>query len=305
MPDRSWFVASGGEQQGPYSEAVFRDLIGKGSVTPDTLVWSEGMSDWQQAGDVPGLLSSVGGPPAVPGSGTPRPGSYALSDTPFAAAFGVWALLGRTLLLLIGYLLVIPAPWTATGFYRWFIAHVRVPQRANLAFTGEPGDIWYVFVILGLCSYAGFSGVPGLTYILIPVQAYLSWMMVRWIVANLSSEGRELPLSFTGSPWTYAGWYVLLLVSLITIVGWAWVTTAWMRWMCRNIAGTQREVLFMVGGWQVLWRTVVFALCMSLIIPIPWILRWYAGWYVSQFALGTSDIAREWLCSSDQPDAPG
>jgi hypothetical protein len=174
VPDRSWFVASGVKQQGPYSEAVFRDLIGKESVTPDMLVWSEGMSDWQQAGDIPGLLSSVRDPPAFPRSAMPETGNDAGAGGPLSATFGIWALLGRTLLMVIGTLLVIPAPWAATGFYRWFVAHVQVPQRAKLTFTGKPGDIWYVFVILGLCSYAGVSGVRGLTYILIPVQAFLS-----------------------------------------------------------------------------------------------------------------------------------
>jgi hypothetical protein len=286
MPDRSWFVAVAGKQEGPYAEAVFRDLIGNGAVTPDTLVWSEGMSDWQRAGDIPGLLSGVRGPPAFPRSGMPQTGSYASAGGPLAATFGTWALLERALLLLIGYLLVIPAPWTATGFYRWFIAHVRVPQRAELAFTGKPGDIWYVFVILGLCSYAGaVSSVPSLPLILIPLELFLNWVALRWIVANISSEERQLPLAFTGSVWAYIGWHVLFGLSFVTIIGWAWVTTAWMRWMCRNIAGTRRELSFNASGWHVLWRTVVFALCMSLIIPIPWIFRWYAGWYVSQFAL--------------------
>jgi hypothetical protein len=286
MPDRSWFIAAGGKQQGPYSEAVFRDLIGKGSVTPDTLVWSEGMSDWQQAGEIPGLVSSGRGPPAFAGSGMPQTGSHASAGRPLSAAFGVWALLGRSLLWLIGYLLVIPAPWTATGFYRWFIARVHVPQRADLVFTGKPGDIWYVFVILALCSYAGLSHVPGLPLILIPLEIFLNWVVLRWIVANISSGGRQLPLVFSGSVWAYLGWNVLFGLSFLTIIGWAWVTTAWMRWICRSIAGTRREVLFNASGWQVLWRTVVLALCMSLIIPIPWILRWYAGWYVSQFAVG-------------------
>jgi hypothetical protein len=290
MPDRSRFVAAGGKQQGPYSEPVFRDLIGKGSVTSDTLVWSEGMSDWQQAGEIPGLLSSVRGPPAFPGSGMPQTASYTSAGRPLSATFGVWALLGRSLLLVIGYLLVIPAPWTATGFYRWFIARVHVPQRADLAFTGKPGDIWYVFVILALCSYAGLSQVPGLPLILIPLEIFLNWVMLRWIVANIGSGGRQLPLVFSGSVWAYLGWHVLFGLSFLTIIGWAWVTTAWMRWMCRSIAGTRREVSFNASGWQVLWRTVVLALCMSLIIPIPWILRWYAGWYVSQFAVGEKAI---------------
>jgi hypothetical protein len=36
---------------------------------------------------------------------------------------------------------------------------------------------------------------------------------------------------------------------------------------------------------QVLWRTLVFAIGCAFLIPIPWVLRWYAQWYVSQFEL--------------------
>ncbi|MGK3902501.1 hypothetical protein ABI046_15110, partial [Enterococcus faecium] len=75
-------------------------------------------------------------------------------------------------------------------------------------------------------------------YLLFPVQAYLSWLTVRWLTANITSEGRPLQISFDGSPWIYVGWYLLMAVSFITIIGWAWVITAWMRWICANINGT-------------------------------------------------------------------
>src|ERR1700682_1668628 len=88
-----------------------------------------------------------------------------------------------------------------------------------------------------------------------------------------------------GNVVTYVGWYVLMFVSFITIIGWAWVITAWMRWICRNVAGTRREIVFGATGWQVLWRTVLFGLGGALLIPIPWVMRWYATWYVSRFAL--------------------
>jgi hypothetical protein len=58
-----------------------------------------------------------------------------------------------------------------------------------------------------------------------------------------------------------------------------------MRWICRSIAGTRREIVFTGSGLEVLWRTLVFALGCAFIIPIPWLLRWYTEWYVSQFAL--------------------
>src|SRR5260370_40523384 len=48
MSNRSWFFASEGKQQGPYPEARLRELIASGTVTADTLVWSEGMTGWQK-----------------------------------------------------------------------------------------------------------------------------------------------------------------------------------------------------------------------------------------------------------------
>jgi hypothetical protein len=116
-------------------------------------------------------------------------------------------------------------------------------------------------------------------------NAFLAWVILRWIVANLTSNGERLPLSFQGSAIGYVGWYLLMMISTITIIGWAWVIAFWMRWNCRNIEGTRREVAFNGSGWQILWRSVVFSLACSLLIPIPWMLRWYGRWFVSQFAL--------------------
>ena len=159
-----------------------------------------------------------------------------------------------------------------------------MPGRPNLAFTGKVGDIWYVFVALALMSYAGQLN-NYLPLVAILVEAFLSWMILRWIAGNLSSNGQPLPIAFNGSVVTYLGWYVLMFLSFITIIGWAWVITAWMRWICRNIAGSRREIIFNASGLEVLWRTLVFSIGCAFLIPIPWVLRWYATWYASQFAL--------------------
>ena len=176
------------------------------------------------------------------------------------------------------------APWTGTAFYRWMVSRVSVPGRPNLEFQGQPGDIWYVFVATALMSYLG-AYESTFQLITIPVSAFLSWILVRWLASNLSSNGERLPITFEGSVVTFIGWNLLFYVSFITIVGWAWVVTAWMRWNCRNISGTRREVVFIATGLEVLWRTIVFGIGCAFIIPIPWVLRWYNRWYVSQFAL--------------------
>jgi hypothetical protein len=150
----SWFYASEGKQQGPYPEAQLRDLIARGVVRPDTLVWTEGMAGWQKAAEILGLLSGDSAPPTVPQSG-----AFAMRGAgaggPLSIDVGVWALLGRSIVFLIGTLLVIPAPWAATWFYKWMASRIQVPGRPNFGFAGQPMDIWYVFMGSALLSYAG------------------------------------------------------------------------------------------------------------------------------------------------------
>jgi hypothetical protein len=255
------------------------------------LVWTEGMSGWQRAGDIPGLVAGGSASPSVPHPGGPPPvaaGGYAggsYGGGALSIDVGLWDLLWRSLVFIIGIVLVIPSPWVATWFYRWVVSRLYVPGRPNLAFNGQPLDIWYVFIAIGVLTYVGSADLYYLQYLSIPIQAVLSWMVIRWVASNLSSNGQPLPIAFNGSALGYVGWQVLLYVSFITIVGWAWVVTAWMRWVCRNIDGTQREVIFIASGLEVLWRTIVFVIACIFIIPIPWMLRWYAQWYASQFAL--------------------
>jgi hypothetical protein len=120
---------------------------------------------------------------------------------------------------------------------------------------------------------------------MILVQFALYWLLIKWFVANISSNGQPLGLNFSGSVWGYLGWSILSLVSIITIIGWAWVYVAQLRWMCRHIEGTRREVIFNGTGLEFLWRSIVTGLVCLLIIPIPWMYRWFARWLVSQTAL--------------------
>jgi hypothetical protein len=294
MSDRTWFFAANGQQQGPYPEAQFRDLIARGAVTAQTLVWGEGMPDWQKAGDVPGLMADVVAPPPMARRDGAAMGTSANSGSgsdvgaALSADLPIWPFLGYCVLLVIGNIVVFPSPWTATAYYRWLAPRIHVPGRPNIAFFGRVDEIWYVIITLALTGYIGLVS-DKLQYVVIPVQAALSWMLLRWVVSSLASNGRQLPITFKGSIWGYIGFHLLSFIAFFTIIGWAWVVTAWMRWICHNLDGTRREVVFNGTGLQVLWRTIVFVLLIFLIIPIPWVLRWYATWFVSQFALVERD----------------
>jgi uncharacterized RDD family membrane protein YckC len=53
-----WYYVLGGEQQGPVSEEEIQGLIARGTVTPMTLVWREGMANWQTWGEACGAAAS-------------------------------------------------------------------------------------------------------------------------------------------------------------------------------------------------------------------------------------------------------
>jgi uncharacterized RDD family membrane protein YckC len=44
----SWYYAAGGRQAGPVTEAELEALVSSGAVRGETLVWREGMAEWQR-----------------------------------------------------------------------------------------------------------------------------------------------------------------------------------------------------------------------------------------------------------------
>ena len=298
MSNRSWFYASNGQQQGPFPEAQLRDLITRGTVRSDTLVWSEGMSGWQRAAEIPGLIPA-GGAPAVPQPGGPPPmgagGDYGGGDGGYAGGplsidFGILEFVWRSLVLVIGSVLVIPMPWLLVWYLNWIVPCVQVPGRPNLRFTGRAATIaLWVFGFIGaaivLAVVGTLIGVDWINNLINIAQFVLYWFFLKWFIANLASDGQPLGLSFSGSIWAFLGYSILAVLAIFTIVGWAWVYVAMIRWFCRNIQGTQREVLFIGTGLELLWRSIVAFLASIFIIPIPWVYRWIWQWMASQTVL--------------------
>jgi hypothetical protein len=42
-----WYYGENGEQKGPVDEATFRQWVAEGRIRPETLVWCDGMENWQ------------------------------------------------------------------------------------------------------------------------------------------------------------------------------------------------------------------------------------------------------------------
>lgn len=65
MSSDAWYYGRLGARQGPISGDELRRLAGTGQITPDTLVWRDGWTDWRHASTVEGLFPK---PPPMPGS---------------------------------------------------------------------------------------------------------------------------------------------------------------------------------------------------------------------------------------------
>jgi hypothetical protein len=291
MSNRAWFYASQDNQQISCSEEELRRLIAAGNVTADTLVWSEGMTDWQRAGEIPDLQPSLSRPPAMPPSrgALPAIGS-GTAGSQLAIDLDIWEFTWRTIVFVICSIFVIPFPWAFVWYLKWLVPRVRVPGRPNLSFEGTAMTIvpWYfglVVLSIVLAFLQSATDTSGLNNLAAIAQVVLYWLFLKWLIANIASSGRLLGLTFAGSFWAYLGWTVLGALSTITIVGWAWIGTAATRWFCRNIEGTRRAVVFKGSGFELLWRGIVAAIASLFIIPIPWVYRWMTAWFASQTEL--------------------
>src|SRR5262245_24227597 len=66
----NWYYVDGGQQAGPVGDAEFEALVQRGKVQADTLVWHEGLANWQPYREVkPPGLALASAPPisAAPG----------------------------------------------------------------------------------------------------------------------------------------------------------------------------------------------------------------------------------------------
>ncbi len=210
-----------------------------------------------------------------------------MNKNSLSTSITIGALFTKSIGLVLCKLLVVFYPIAVRTFLQWFTKHLIMPHGERIQFVGKlrTGSMWANLLMIAIADYyAGFSPFPfGL--LVLPITVGLTLNVVRWYISNLEINGRILPLKFTGGYWEYLGWSLLCTVSILSIIGWAWAYTAFIRWICDNISGTTKKVVFTATAFDYLWRTSVFVLSAVLIIPIPWTGYWYVKWFISQFSL--------------------
>ncbi len=79
MPVTQWFLGVDGQQHGPFEGPQLPDKVTAGLLTPDTLVWTAGMEQWQPAKEIAALapVLSIAPPPLPPSAPAAAPAATA------------------------------------------------------------------------------------------------------------------------------------------------------------------------------------------------------------------------------------
>src|SRR5438034_37658 len=62
-----WYYVENGEQRGPVTDADLESLRKAGTVGPETLLWREGMANWQASSELFPSAGTAAGAGATPG----------------------------------------------------------------------------------------------------------------------------------------------------------------------------------------------------------------------------------------------
>jgi hypothetical protein len=218
----------------------------------------------------------------------------------FRATFGgtggdIFSLGGLKMLLWYVSIVGIPVGWLYT--YRWMFRKIVLPTGTKVSFTGTVGKAYGFFALFAILSALKrydptaaefFTAEPILfwtvalawTFGLLAGQGLVYRELYKWTCSNVSlSSGTHL--KFNGRPWPYIWWTIFSILSIFTIIGWAWVQAAFLRWQMRNTTSARYRLAFRGSGFAILWRTLLAIAGSLLILPIPWVVAWVYRWVIA------------------------
>jgi hypothetical protein len=233
----------------------------------------------------------------------PNPVGESVGTVPlrFSLEASALGLFGRSILWALSIPFIVPIPWTLSWFSGWFAGEVEATNGERFRFSGTAANVWKL-VALYVLAYALSFGVgfareqdDSTVWLVWPdvliqlMMIALSWVWLRWFIDHLRLGDRNW--RFDGSVWGFLGWNLLVIVSFLTIIGWAWAMAGMYSWIADHVQDAGGKLRFLGAGHEVLWRSLVFILFVLPIITIPWAVKWYYGWLVSQLELTPEDSA--------------
>jgi hypothetical protein len=212
--------------------------------------------------------------------------------------------LGWGLLMIVAIPVVVPMAWVWAAVARWFCRNTTFSDGTQATFTGRGGEIWGWALLMGLLVWLsvglnlalreeGFGAQLLVQLGISVITCAVGLQLLRWFFSSLDLTCGARPY-FTGDYLSYLGWTLLIQISVYSIIGWAWSSTALYRWMCRHIEGGDFQVRFEGSGGGLLWRGLLLVLTALVIVPIPWMTVWLVRWLLQNVVIYKGQPARSY-----------
>jgi hypothetical protein len=218
-----WHYSQNGHQHGLISAADLKALAQSGQLSPDDMVWKEGMKGWAKAQSLKGLFpapeSPKPGPPPLTTLADNLPADMPDDEAPtrtraepaapantFAAILAdKWVRIGACVLAGIILITFLPSlfGWNPDGGLIFFNI-VLVLVFFNVVVQRHPimSLLWLygldlglgIFMLLGTLPFFSESAMAGITVIvLIPLNIWTGFQFIREMGRKLSLQGKFLP----------------------------------------------------------------------------------------------------------------
>lgn len=188
MTDRQWHYATDGTSIGPRTTPEMQALIAQGAVTGQTLVWTEGMSQWAEAAatELRGFLGARAVPPPPPAVGA------AFAALPQAAGPAPWMGFGQAVRYCLGNYVTFSGRGARSQywFFQLFIYLTLLGLLAVFFLVGGAGDM--------------SSGADEITPAGAAVLAVMGLFYLAMLLPNLASTSRR----FHDAGWSF--WWILM-----------------------------------------------------------------------------------------------
>lgn len=216
--------------------------------------------------------------------------------------------------LIIGFfagIVRVALPWAYQAFLRWATAETDASDGTRFVFRGVPEKIagWYLAaMIVAIIDWAAAFGRRGMsltggmmTAAEVVLGILIGWMTVKWAIEGFELSTGET-FTFTGSILGYFGWSLLVGISFITIVGWAWAIVLMYRWIFAQAINNRVAIQFRATGLEMLWRTIVFVIGCCFIVTIPFLMLWQFRWVVSNIVLLRASVPQPKTSPTGPPE---
>lgn len=182
---RQWYYAVRGEQRGPVSEENLIELIRLKSLSASDLVWTEGMSDWAEAGSRPELASAFQGllANAAVGQSVP-PGT---GNTAAVPQFGFWLSFIGIVNILSGALLTVTCVGIPVAILQ-IIAGISLLSAKPLLASARSAPPEIAAALAKFRTFFAMSGVILLVQIATIVAALIFMLVSTSNLSHLLSE---------------------------------------------------------------------------------------------------------------------